>query len=305
MGAALIALDWGTSSLRGWLIDGGGTILDRRAGGPGILAVEDNDFAAAHRAFVAGWPSLPSIASGMIGSKQGWVEAPYVRCPGGFAELAPGLRETSDGALGVVPGFAWQVPGLAPDVMRGEETQIFGALDADDASGLFILPGTHSKWARVTSGRIVSFATYMTGEIFAVLRQHSILGRLMAADAMPDLNAVAFEAGAEVGLHHGEDLLHRLFEVRALGLFERLSAADAPSYLSGLLIGSEIAAALHRESAAAPILIGARPLCAAYRRVLAAQGIEARIADEDVTPRGLWRIARAAGMIGTSLSSGG
>jgi len=296
--AALIALDWGTTSLRGWLIDGDGTIHDRRVGGPGILAVTGNDFAGAHRAFVSGWQSLPSIASGMIGSKQGWVEAPYVSCPGGFADLSPGLRATPDAALRIVPGFAWQVPGLAPDVMRGEETQIFGALDADDASGLFILPGTHSKWAQVTSGRIVSFATYMTGEIFAVLRQHSILGRLMAADAMPDLNAAAFEAGAEVGLNHGDDLLHRLFEVRALGLFERLSAFDAPSYLSGLLIGSEIAAALHREAAVSPTLIGARPLCAAYQRVLAAQGIEARIADEDVTPRGLWRIARAAGMIG-------
>jgi len=295
--AALIALDWGTSSLRGWLIDGDGTILDRRAGGPGILAVTGNDFAGAHRSFVSGWPSLPSIASGMIGSKQGWLEAPYVNCPGGFVDLSPGLRATPDNALRIVPGFAWQVPGLAPDVMRGEETQIFGALDADDASGLFILPGTHSKWARVASGRIVSFATYMTGEIFAVLRQHSILGRLMASDAMPDLNAAAFEAGAEVGLNHGDDLLHRLFEVRALGLFERLPATDSPSYLSGLLIGAEIAAALHREAAASPILIGARPLCAAYHRVLAAQGIAARIADEDVTPRGLWRIARAAGMI--------
>lgn len=297
MSAELIALDWGTTSLRGWLIAADGAILDRRAGGPGILVV-DGDFAVAHRAFAAGWPNLPSIASGMIGSKQGWIEAPYIACPGGFAELAPGLRTTSDGALRIVPGIAWQVAGLAPDVMRGEETQIFGALDADDASGLFILPGTHSKWARVAAGRIVSFATYMTGEIFALLRQHSILGRLMAADAMPDLNAASFEAGAEVGFNHGEDLLHRLFEVRTLGLFERLSADDAPSYLSGLLIGAEIAAALQRESPSAPTLIGARPLCAAYQRVLAAQGIAARIADEDVTPRGLWRIARAAGMIG-------
>lgn len=300
MAAALIALDWGTTSLRGWLIAGDGTILDRRAGGSGILAVTDSDFSDAHRSFVAGWPSLPTLASGMIGSKQGWVEAPYVACPGGFADLAPGLRATPDAALRVVPGIAWQVPGLAPDVMRGEETQIFGALGADDASGLFVLPGTHSKWARVTAGRIASFATFMTGEIFAVLRQHSILGRLMAADAMPDLNAAAFEAGAEVGLNHSDDLLHRLFAVRTLGLFERLSATDAPSYLSGLLIGAEIAAALQRESVGGspPTLIGARPLCAAYQRVLAAQGIAARIADEDVTPRGLWRIARAAGMIG-------
>lgn len=296
MSAALIALDWGTSALRGWLMTADGTILDRRGAGPGILAVGDNDFASAHRTFVAGWSSLPTIACGMIGSKQGWVEAPYAACPGGFADLAPGL---TDGALRIVPGIAWQVPGIAPDVMRGEETQIFGALEAEHASGLFILPGTHSKWARVASGRIVSFTTFMTGEIFAVLRQHSILGRLMEADAMPDLNAAAFEAGAEVGLHHGDDLLHRLFEVRTLGLFERLSASDAPSYLSGLLIGAEIAAALHRESVAEapPTLIGARPLCVAYQRVLAAQGIAARIADEDVTPRGLWRIARAAGMI--------
>jgi 2-dehydro-3-deoxygalactonokinase len=296
--AALIALDWGTTSLRGWLIAVDGAILDRRVGGPGILGVGDADFATAYRRFVDDWPALPTLASGMVGSKQGWVEAPYVGCPGGFADVVAGLRATPDDAVRIVPGIAWHMPGLAPDVMRGEETQIFGALDADDASGLFILPGTHSKWARVASGRIASFATYMTGEIFAVLRQHSILGRLMAPGAMPDLNAAAFEAGAEVGLHHADDLLHRLFEVRTLGLFERLSAVDAPSYLSGLLIGAEIAAALHRESAESPTLIGARPLCAAYQRVLAAQGIAARIADEDVTPRGLWRIARAAGMIG-------
>lgn len=300
MSAALIALDWGTTSLRGWLIAGDGAILDRRAGGPGILVVSDADFAAALRRFVDGWPYLPTLASGMIGSKQGWVEAPYVNCPGGFANLSPCLRVTPGGALSIVPGIAWQLPGLAPDVMRGEETQIFGALESDDASGLFILPGTHSKWARVAAGRIASFATFMTGEIFAVLRQHSILGRLMATDAMPDLNAAAFEAGAEIGLNHADDLLHRLFQVRTLGLFERLSATDAPSYLSGLLIGAEIAAALQRESVGEtpPTLIGARPLCAAYQRVLAAQGIVAHIADEDVTPRGLWRIARAAGMIG-------
>jgi 2-dehydro-3-deoxygalactonokinase len=304
MKGALICLDWGTTALRGWLLSADGTVLERRAGGPGIMAVEGG-FEAACRAFTAEWhmqsQGPPIIAAGMVGSRQGWVEAPYVRCPAGFADVAGRCIqvEGEDLSVRIVPGLSWQAPDGMPDVMRGEETQVFGALESGAQQGLFILPGTHSKWVRVEAGRVVSFATWMTGELFAVLRGHSILGRMMSVEAPHD--AEAFAAGAADGLHHGDQLPRRLFGVRTRGLLGGLDDASAPCFLSGLLIGAEIRAARLMPGigdGAAPVaLIGDTVLCQRYAEVLGMAGVPARIADADVTPRGLWRLARAAGMI--------
>ncbi len=307
-GAALIAIDWGTSALRGWLLAPDGTVLDRRAGAHGIMAVPDGGFDAAYRAFTAEWrarqPQLPALAAGMIGSRQGWAEAPYVACPAGFADLGGCciVVGAQDAALTIVPGLSWQASDAMIDVMRGEETQIFGAQQAGEKDGLFILPGTHSKWARVEAGRIVAFATCMTGELFAVLRAHSILGRMMPADGSMEHDPAAFEAGARDGLDNGHELLRRLFGVRTRGLFGRLTPQAAPSFLSGLLIGSEVRAAREAgragEGASSATLIGDAVLCQRYAHVLAMAGTAVRSADADVTPRGLWLLARAAGMIG-------
>src|SRR6266550_1144511 len=151
----LVGLDWGTTSCRAYLIGAGGIVLERVTDGPGILKVENGAFGAALDAMIGRWDSkLPVILSGMIGSRQGWVEAPYARCP----------ASTEDVVMALVPGPACENGGM-PDVMRGEETQILGALEVTKTDGgVFLLPGTHSKWAGVTEGWITSFRTFMNGE---------------------------------------------------------------------------------------------------------------------------------------------
>jgi len=303
--AALIALDWGTTSLRAWLLDEAGQVLDRQQSREGILSVPAGGFIAVFEAILSPWRTnsdpLPAIACGMVGSRQGWREAPYAPCPCAAVDLQHKLARVAAGAsdLVIVPGVAFDPGGQPPDVMRGEETQVFGALAGSELSATFVLPGTHSKWVTAEQGRITRFATYMTGEVFDVLRRHSILGRTMSDGVVRPDNA-SFIDGVEAGLNGGSGLLHRLFEVRSLALFDRLSALDGQSYLSGLLIGSEIAGA--RETATGdhpPVtLIGAPDLVAAYRTALHIAGIAAEVADLEVTPQGLWRIAVAAGMIG-------
>jgi len=300
--ASLMALDWGTTSLRAWLLDRDGRVVEHRQTDDGILKVPIGGFPPVFATIAGPWLAahgpLPALACGMIGSRQGWIEAPYAPCPCTVGDLPSRLAiaNATFGHLAIVPGVAWDPGQRPPDVMRGEETQIFGALGEAQFDGLFVLPGTHSKWVVVEAGRIQRFATYMTGEIFAVLRQHSILGRGMAADDLHD--AAAFGDGVRSGLG-GSDLLHRLFEVRSLGLFDRLSAKAAPSYLSGLLLGSEIAAARagFGDTHGHVTLIGAAGLVQRYVEALAVAGIAARPAAADVTVRGLWRIALAAGMI--------
>jgi len=293
----LVALDWGTSALRAWLLGDAGAVLAKKSAPLGILKVPNSDFAAVFREVCGDWlaQSLPAIASGMIGSRQGWVEAPYAACPAGFESFARGLAWAEAGAtrLAIVPGVSCVDASGVPDVMRGEETQVFGALDGAD--GACVLPGTHSKWVTVFSGRIEAFATYMTGELFAVMREHSILGRLMSVDGAhaPD----AFRRGWETSLAGDGALLHRLFGTRTLGLFDRLAPEAAPSYLSGLLIGDEVRAAACRHAGSTVTVIGDPVLCERYREVLAAGGVGARIAPPDAARIGLWRIAMESGLV--------
>jgi 2-dehydro-3-deoxygalactonokinase len=300
----LIAIDWGTSAVRAWLMAADGHIIARRHTPQGVLSITNGGFAHAFDELVAPWISahgrLPALACGMIGSRQGWTEAPYATCPCAPGDLPGRLAHAQGGRvrLSIVPGVARDPGDRPPDVMRGEETQVFGALAEDAPDGVFVLPGTHSKWVRVEDGRIVDFATYMTGELFGLLRHHSILARTMSAGDVAH-DADAWNAGVASGLSGDGELLHRLFEVRTLALFDRLPPDAAPSYLSGLLIGAEVAAA--RWAWPAPhvvTLIGEQLLTQRYTEVLGAAGVQTLVADLDVTPRGLWRVARAAGMIG-------
>lgn len=297
----LIALDWGTSSLRAWLLGDAGAVMAAKSAPLGILKVPDGDFAAAFREVCGAWlcpdglaAGVPAIASGMIGSRQGWVEAPYVACPAGFEALARGLAwvDAGDARLAIVPGVNCTDGSGVPDVMRGEETQVFGALEGAD--GLYVLPGTHSKWVRVEGGRIAAFATYMTGELFAVLCEHSILGRTMAADAPHSPGA--FRRGVMAALAGDGSLLHRLFGARTLGLFGQLAPEDASSYLSGLLIGEEVRGATAQQAAREVTLIGEAALCERYRDALAAARVAGRPAPPDAARAGLWQIAVAAGI---------
>ncbi|WP_207482133.1 2-dehydro-3-deoxygalactonokinase [Arenibaculum pallidiluteum] len=314
---ALVALDWGTTSFRAFLLDAKGGVLDRRDEPMGILKVPGGDFDAVFTAVTERWyaahGALPALASGMIGSRQGWVEAPYCPCPAGAEDLGRRLapvRTQAGHSLRIVPGVSRDSPGEAPDVMRGEETQIAGAVAAGQRDGLFVMPGTHSKWVEVRDGRIQWFATFMTGEVFAVLCQHSILGRLMAdedagggrgaGEGRGGTQEDAFARGLAAA---GGPLLHALFSARTLGLFERLPPEGLRSYLSGMLIGAEILQAretLARRGTEARrvTIVGGAALAARYADALAHAGIEAATAPETVTTDGLLLIARAAGLIG-------
>ena len=290
----MIAIDWGTSSFRAFRLDAAGRIRDRRAAPRGILAVEDGRFEEELLRQVGDWIADGEgrvLMSGMIGSRQGWQEAPYVPCPAGAAEIVAGLaRVACEGAdLRVVPGLTCRDAGGTPEVMRGEETQIIGVLAAIDGPALACLPGSHSKWARVKDGRIAGFETYFSGEAFAALRGHTILGRLMR-EAPTD--PAAFDRGVARAAEPGH-LLHHLFGVRTLGLFGQLADAAAASYLSGLLIGHEVRAALPPGGTMVH-LIGAGPLCDLYARAVAAAGSRATVHGEDAAARGLARLGQEA-----------
>lgn len=181
----LIAVDWGTSSLRGARLDEAGRVLEEKSAPLGILNVPNGDFAGVFAAQFSDWmkPGTPCLISGMAGSRQGWAEAPYVACPAGPDELARHLHWIERDRIALVPGLS-DTQGEVPDVMRGEEVQIFGAMRlAGLADGLFVLPGTHSKWAVVRGGRVIGFSTFMTGEVYGLFAQHSILARTLDANA--------------------------------------------------------------------------------------------------------------------------
>ena len=288
----MILIDWGTSGFRAYRVTADGRVTERREAALGILAVPDGDFAAACMQQVGDWLRAgehPLLMSGMIGSRQGWRETPYADCPAGVAELAAGLVSVDlrTGARGwIVPGLSCRDDGGIADVMRGEETQILGVLDRLGAGAQTVcLPGTHSKWVRVEAGRIRGFRTYMTGEVYAVLRGHSILGRMMQGDAT---DGAHFEAGVQRAREAG-GLLHHLFGVRASGLFGELAAADAAAYLSGILIGHELRAAAPARGQVH--LLGAPALSALYQRALGCLGVQAQLLDSDAAVRGLIRLA--------------
>lgn len=294
----LIAIDWGTTSFRAWALGEGGAVLDEVRHGPGILSVPNGDFETAFQIALAPWLStqgVPVIASGMITSRNGWVETPYLPLPLDAGALAGGLVAhcTEGGRLiHFVTGAAQNTHDGLPDVMRGEETEITGHLAAGGADGLFVLPGTHTKWAHVTDGRLTHFQTCMTGEVFAVLRDHSILGRLiLEGEAAPD----AFLRGVQTG-RAGGALLARAFSTRSLALMGRLEGADIPDYLSGLLIGDEVSQAM-QDCSGTVTIIGRGDLAERYRIALAAVGAEAVIAPPGMARAGLWDIAMKAGLV--------
>lgn len=180
----MIGIDWGTTSFRAYRLAPGGAILDRRESEGGILAVPAGGFPAALSAAIGPWLAAGEtlvLLCGMVGSRQGWREAPYLACPAGPAEIAAALTPLpfADARCLLVPGLTTRDPAGVPDVMRGEETKLIGMLaELGDAPALACLPGTHAKWARIGGGQVQGFTTHMTGEVRAVLLEHSILGRL-------------------------------------------------------------------------------------------------------------------------------
>ena len=284
----MIGIDWGTTSLRAYRLQNG-TIVDRRDRPDGITRVSPAGFPDCLRATVGDWlddGETHILMAGMVGSRQGWVEAPYLPCPASLPHLAAALVPVAfDGAtVAIVPGLTYRDPAGTPEVMRGEETQLVGI----HANGLFCLPGSHSKWATITAGAITGFTTAMTGEVFAALRGHTILGRMMT-DAPVDDDA--FRRGV-VRAGTGGGLLHHLFGVRTLGLFDELPDTQSAAYLSGLLIGTEIAALGPIDR---PVyLIGDTTLCRLYGLALAAHAVETITPPPDRAAAGLSLIAEHA-----------
>ncbi len=298
---ALLAIDWGTSSARAYSMDSAGRIGDTRSAPLGVQHVTNGAFRQALETLCGGRlpEGVPVIACGMIGSRQGWVEAPYRECPADFAAIAQRLTVVPDTALAIVPGLICRDDDGIADVMRGEETQILGAsAEGSPARRVILLPGTHSKWAIVGPDGIESFSTYLTGELYALLVEHSLLGRL----AKPGSDDDALARGVRHSLRAGAALTHDLFSARTLALTERLAPAGVGDYLSGMLLGAEIAAAsrwLKRMHVAATGLtvVGAPPLVQRYRAALTIAGIDAGIGPENAAARGLWRIAQHARML--------
>ncbi len=293
--ATLIAIDWGTTNRRGYLLGKDGEILDRREDDLGIVAAGATGFGATFGTFTAPWReaadiALPVLMSGMIGSRQGWVEAPYALCPARAEDIAAQIMP--------LPGIdsTWIVPGIClngdrRDVMRGEEVQIFGALGlASLATATLCLPGTHSKWARVEDGRLVDFATAMTGEVYQVMRTHSILGALMEGNAGHESDA--FRRGLDAAAAAG-GLLHHLFSVRADGLFGVTRADEQASYLSGLLIGHELRdlGGAFRATDEPVLLVGAAGLTRIYEEALDHLALPFRTVEgHAATVRGLFAV---------------
>jgi 2-dehydro-3-deoxygalactonokinase len=300
----LIALDWGTTSLRAYRFDRAGGVVETRQLAAGILQIPGGGagFADAFERACDDWlraaPASAVIACGMIGSAQGWREAAYLEVPASVDDLGRALIEVATPAgavLHIIPGLIARGP--LPEVMRGEETQVAGAI-AGGGDGCIALPGTHSKWVRVRDRHIVAFRTFMTGEVFAALCEHTILGRTMRRAAAPDL--AAFDRGVAVARFDEAraGILSTMFSTRTLGLVGALAPDAQRDYLSGLLIGSEIAAleALG-EPLDAVVLVGGDELCRRYQRALAALGHSSSAIATGATERGLWQVACAAGLV--------
>jgi 2-dehydro-3-deoxygalactonokinase len=296
----LIALDWGTSNLRASLLGADGRVLHTRNAAAGVMAVQERRFDEALLALCGDWLAAhrgrACIASGMIGSRQGWVEAPYLECPAGPTQAARQLTAVKFGdghRLHIVPGLRCVGRDGQTDVMRGEETQLWGA---DLAPGTCcVLPGTHSKWAWLgADDRVDGFQTWMTGELYALLTQHGILGRLMRFGGA--FAAAAFDDGVHLGLRHHAELLHTLFAARTAGLMGQRSADALPDFLSGVLIGTELAGARQHADIAQVTLLGDGALCDRYARAMQTAGVAVHRAAPEATPRGQWRVAQAAGL---------
>jgi 2-dehydro-3-deoxygalactonokinase len=283
-------------------MDARGDVREERTAALGISQIVGGRYDEALATLLGEWrfDPAPRLACGMIGSRQGWIEAPYVPCPASLETLVAGIAPVRDAMLAIVPGLITRDRYGTPDVMRGEETQLVGVVAASEPSVLAVLPGTHSKWAQVEHGRVIDFTTYMTGELYGVLLAHSMLGR-MGTRADTSIIGPAFIRGVERGLET-DGVTHAMFGARTLVLTGELAPNDVDDWLSGVLIGNEIHTALAWSKGAGVHatrvrIIGDDRLAARYDAALARAGIATERADRHASARGLWRIAGQAGLL--------
>nr|WP_063572984.1 2-dehydro-3-deoxygalactonokinase [Luteibacter rhizovicinus] len=300
MGRDFIAINWGSSNFRAYLLDHVGVVRDAFAEPAGIASLDRDGMAAQIVRLLRRWPDAGTIyACGMVGSNVGWEEVGYAECPIGLDGLTANLHAShiAGRTMYIVPGLACRRESDgAPDIMRGEETELFGLLRAGrlPRDGIVALPGTHSKWVRIAGGQVIEFMTAMSGEIFDRLTAAGMLASIVAA---PAASGTAFAAGTTAGAGRSLGLGTQLFGVRARVIRNDLPREDAASYLRGLLIGAEIADAM----ALYPIrgdqvvtLIGAAPVCALYAEALARLEIRSVTVDAgDATAQGFAAIHAA------------
>ena len=286
-----IAVDWGTSNLRAWHVSATGAILDQAQSDQGMATLEQAGFETALLALITDW--LPKdqvtsvIACGMVGARQGWIEAPYVAAPcppPGMAQSVVAPVRDPRISLQILPGVMQNAP---PDVMRGEETQIAGFLATEPQfDGVLCMPGTHTKWVRISAGEIVSFQTFMSGEMFAILSQHSVLKHSVGTGWDRD----AFAQAVSDGIARPQALAARLFALRAAGLLSGMSPDTARASLSGYLIGLELAGSRPYWLGQDVVVVGKTGLADNYAQALIDQGATARMIDADgITLAGLGR----------------
>ncbi|MBV8449307.1 MAG: 2-dehydro-3-deoxygalactonokinase [Hyphomicrobiales bacterium] len=297
-----IVLDWGTTTFRALLVNAKGAVLERIETPDGIQRVPKAEFEAVLTRNIAAWraiyPALPIYAAGMITSRNGWIETNYVEAPAGAEALADALRKeklADGGIIGFIPGLTDKSAEPFPDVMRGEETQLVGfGLDREMT---VVLPGTHSKWARVGGGRIQRFHTFVTGEVFSVLSRHSFIAQLAKPQPTPNWGAFASGVDAARQRKQAAGLLSQLFSVRTGWLAGKLGAAETSDYLSGLLVGIEFCEA--REMSWFEVgdrigIVGGDQLAEVYRRAAIAFGLTPHLGPPDAAVRGSLAIAEIA-----------
>jgi 2-dehydro-3-deoxygalactonokinase len=305
--ARCIGIDWGTSRFRAYLLNGSGQIVARQVSNAGVASVAAGQFERTLVHEVGAWldafPTANVVASGMVGSRQGWLQTRYVQIPVDLSKLSVELEQRTIGRRRVAftPGLTRVGQDGMPDVMRGEEVQVFGSLAELGGDGWCVLPGTHSKWVQVEAGAIVWFASFLSGELYDVLLRHSVL--TLGEERTPDTSGAAFLRGLDFANSTAPEsggLLKRLFSTRSFVGRGEMSRAEASEYLSGLIIGSEVREALASMPGEKPkrlLVIGTSELLPRYRTAFERAGIEAVGGPVDAAARGHYAIAVRAGLL--------
>lgn len=303
MSAGTVAIaDWGTTRLRVWLLDDSGAVLAEQRSDEGLLSAQPDRFSEIlerQLAAMGASAAVPVLICGMAGSRQGWIEAPYVTVPAAPGDIFGGAASVPGQSrdIRIVPGLA-QRSDVAPDVMRGEETQLAGA-GLLQGRRLVCMPGTHSKWVEMEGGSVMRFQTYMTGELFSVLSSHSILKHSLGAAPAPfEPDDAAFAKACRAALGDGGDIGARLFRLRAASLLQGQGEGEAAASLSGLLIGAEIASATRAFAGdvGAVVLVASGAMRDLYAAALAIAGLKVEHVDADAAVR--------AGLIAAALHHG-
>lgn len=286
---SFIAINWGSTNFRAYLISRDGIVLDSIKTAQGVTKISRGEMVEIADEISRRWPDATgAYAAGMIGSSSGWESVPYCSCPASLADLAHAIQPTKIGALQchLIPGLSGVSPSGTGDILRGEEVELFGLLAADDSltrgKHMILLPGTHTKWVQVDDGEIRSFFTSMSGELFDRVQEKGLLASIITSGAKPN---DIFLAGVELGKQKSSGFARQLFGVRAQVMLETLHRNDAASYARGILIGAEISDGLVQypdtDECLSITLTGNDGLCALYQYALSSFGIASRILDAE------------------------